>query len=285
MNRYLALAIGVAILGFAPIIIRQAEASGTMTAFYRLAIGMLATAGPFFFHLFVHKPRIPRQGLGLAALGGFFFAMDMAFWSTGVVLSGATIPTLLANTSPIWVGIIVWLWFREQQSIRFWMGLLMAMVGMVLVMQADLSQSIEFGWGSGFGILAGMFYAGFHLVSQRGRKLVNTLVYFWIMTFSATVTLLIINLALNEPFTGYSLSTYGSFLMLGVLVHSVGWTLLNYVQGYLPAAIVAPSLLGQPVVTALFAGPLIGEELTVWHLVGGAVVLVGVYTVHRSRMS
>jgi len=55
--------------------------------------------------------------------------------------------------------------------------------------------------------------------------------------------------------------------------------------GHLPASLVAPPLLGQPVVTALLAGPLLGETFSAGHIVGGAAVLTGVYIVHRSRRS
>jgi len=34
-------------------------------------------------------------------LGGLFFMADLALWATGVVMSGATNPTLLANTAPL----------------------------------------------------------------------------------------------------------------------------------------------------------------------------------------
>jgi drug/metabolite transporter (DMT)-like permease len=42
--------------------------------------------------------------------------------------------------------------------------------------------------------------------------------------------------------------------------------------------------LGQPVVTALLAAPLLGEAFHPWQVLGGIVVLVGVYLVHQSRL-
>jgi drug/metabolite transporter (DMT)-like permease len=58
---------------------------------------------------------------------------------------------------------------------------------------------------------------------------------------------------------------------------------INYAQGYLPASIVSPTLLGQPVVTAIVAAILLGEQFTTWQIVGGILVLLGVYLVHRSN--
>ncbi len=40
----------------------------------------------------------------------------------------------------------------------------------------------------------------------------------------------------------------------------------------------------QPVLTGLLAWPLLGERLTAGQLLGGLVVLIGVYTVHQTRV-
>ena len=43
------------------------------------------------------------------------------------------------------------------------------------------------------------------------------------------------------------------------------------------------TLLGQPVITALLAIPILGENLAWIEVLGGFVVLGGIYLVHRSR--
>jgi drug/metabolite transporter (DMT)-like permease len=42
-------------------------------------------------------------------------------------------------------------------------------------------------------------------------------------------------------------------------------------------------MLGQPVVTALIAIPLLGESLHAAQIVGGLAVLAGIYLVHSGR--
>lgn len=284
LNSYIVLGMGVITIGFSAIFVRQAAAPGTITAFYRVAIALLVMTVPFLLHLRrTQGTRLSPQGILMAILGGVFFALDLSLWSTGVVMSGATTPTLMANTAPLWVGLGAMLFFREYQTTKFWMGLVLALAGATIVMGEDLSHSINFGVGTFLGLLAAIFYGAYHLVSQRGRSNLSTIAYFWITTLCSTITLLMLNIFLRQPFTGYSTSTYLNFLLLGVIVQAFGWIMINYVQGHLPASIVAPTLLGQPVVTALFAWLLLGETLTSWHFVGGVLVLVGVYIVHRSR--
>jgi drug/metabolite transporter (DMT)-like permease len=99
----------------------------------------------------------------------------------------------------------------------------------------------------------------------------------------ASLVLLGLCLAMRQPLTGYPAVTYLYFLAMGLVVQVFGWVAINYTQGYLPASVVAPTMLAQPVVTAVLAGPLLGERLSVWQVVGGLIVLAGVYVVHRSR--
>jgi drug/metabolite transporter (DMT)-like permease len=71
---------------------------------------------------------------------------------------------------------------------------------------------------------------------------------------------------------------------MGLIVQIIGQLAINYALGYLPASLVAPTMLGQPVLTAVLAGPLLHEYLSGTQVVGGIAVLLGVYIVHRSRI-
>jgi drug/metabolite transporter (DMT)-like permease len=62
-----------------------------------------------------------------------------------------------------------------------------------------------------------------------------------------------------------------------------GYLALGYALGHLPASVVSPTMLGQPVLTALLAIPILGESLHPVQWIGGLVVLGGIYLVNRSR--
>jgi drug/metabolite transporter (DMT)-like permease len=279
----LALIVGMVSIGFSAIFVRGADAPGTVTVFYRMMIGSLIMAFPFLGQARKLNSSLHRRAVWMAVLGGIFFGFDIALWATGIVISGATIPTLMGNTAPLWVGLGALIIFRERQSTQFWVGLLVAMLGAGVVLGQDFSISAEFGLGALLGLLAGVFYGAYYLISQRARSHLATIPYFWITTSTTALLLLVVNLILRRPFTGYSGFTYLIFLAVGVFVQVIGWLTINYAQGYLPASIVAPTLLGQPVLTAIIAWPLFGEKFTLWHLVGGMAVITGVYLVHRSR--
>jgi drug/metabolite transporter (DMT)-like permease len=279
---HLALLVGILSLGFSGILVRWADAPGPITSFYRMGIAAVVLAWPFFRHV-ASTPHLPRRGFLLAALGGLFLGTDMALWATGVTMSGATNPTLLANTAPLWVGLGSLILFGEKLPRVFWFGLALAMIGATLIVGPDNLRSESLGLGSIFGLLAAVFYGGYFLITQRGREMLDPLTYLWPVTASATVGLFLLNLALGYPFTGYSGLTYLNFLAMGLVPQILGYLALNYALGYLPASAVSPTMLGQPVMTALLAWWLLDETLSPQQLLGGAAVLIGVYVVHASR--
>ncbi len=282
LSSYLALGVGILSLGFSALFIRWADAPGLVSSFYRMAIGAAVMTWPFYRQAKT-TPALPRQGVWLAVLGGLFFAADMAFWSTGVMLGGVTNPTLLANTAPLWVGLGALVFFREKPNPRFWIGLLIAMMGTAVILGLDSLRAASFGMGSLFGLLAAFFYGGFFLFAQKSRQSLSQLAFFWISTASSALGLLALSLVFHLPLTGYTPRVYLLFIVMGIFVQALGWMAVNYAQGHLPASLVAPTMLGQPAVTAALAWLLLDETLSGWQAMGGATVLAGVLLVHRSR--
>lgn len=277
---YLALSLGVIGMGFSGIFVSWANAPGAVTGFYRMVIAVLLLA-PLFWNRQRKRTRIPRRETAVALAAGFFFAGDLIFWNSGILISGATNPTLMGNTAPLWVGLGALIFFREKLNRKFWLGLLLAIGGAAVILGLDALSDV--GLGTFFGLLAGIFYAGYYLVIQRSRQQLDALTSFWLAAASSAFFLLLAALLLGQPLTGYPPATYWNFLALAVLVQAGGQLAINFALGYLPASIVSPTMLAQPVLTAIFAIPLLGELLSFWQIMGGLAVIAGVYTVHRSR--
>lgn len=279
----LLLILGVVIIGFTAIFVKWAEAPGTVTAFYRMALASAATAPFFLIHLRKSEWRLPRKGMLFAMAGGLCFGTDIAFWMTGIMMGEATTPTLMANTAPVWVGLSAWLLLKEKQNLRFWIGMLLAFAGVTLILSQNFIRSFHMGLGASLGLVSALFYSGFHLFSQKGRQHLNTLSYFWIFTTSGAVILLLINMILSQPLTGYGTQTIWNFIGIALIGHVGGWLCIGYAQGYLPASLIAPSVLGQPVVTAILAHFFFGDTFSGLQIIGGAIVLAGISAVHHHR--
>src|SRR5690606_6540982 len=260
------------------IFVALAGAPGAVSAFYRMAVAVVFLALPYFRGVRHQSDRPNRHEILVALLAGLFFAGDLFFWNSGILISGATNPTLMGNTAPIWVGIGAMIFFKERPGRLFWVGLAVALGGAAVILGADALNDV--GLGTFFGILSGMFYGGYFLVVQRSRQKLNTLTSFWLSAVGSAAALALVARLLGQPLTGYSTVSYVYMIALGLVVQVGGQMGISYALGYLPASIVSPTLLMQPVLTGLLAIPILGQPLTFVQIVGGAAVLVGIYIVH-----
>jgi len=294
---YIVLAAGVIALGFSGIFVSVANAPGAVTGFYRMLIAQAIFVLPFMRRgrrrgrrrrgKQQHQPQSgsPRREIAIAAFAGLLFAGDLLFWNTGILLSGPTNPTLMGNTAPIWVALGAMLFFRERPPGMFWAGLAVAMAGALLVLGLDALQAFELGLGTFLGMLAGMFYGGYFLVMQRSRQQLDAITSFWWAGASAMLVLLLAALLLDQPLLGYPLITWLCFLGLGLIVQVFGQFSFSFALGYLPASLVSPAGLAQPVLTAILAAVLLNETLSLGEIIGGLTVLAGIFIVQRSRMA
>ena len=213
---YLALGITIISLGFAAFFVRWANAPAPVFGFYRLGLATLILT-PFFASntLRARHDLQPSHVHGwwviLPILAGLASGLDHFTWNTSLKYTSAANAALLGNTSPLWVALVAWLFFKERARGLFWIGLALTMVGAVAVLGNDFLQQPVVGWGDLLALSASTFYACFFLLSQRSRQRFDTLSHVWICSLSSTLVLLILSLATGASLTGYSTRTYLSF--------------------------------------------------------------------------
>jgi drug/metabolite transporter (DMT)-like permease len=278
---YLALAIGVSALSLSAMFIRWAEAPGPITGFYRLFISTILLT-PLFLRQQKQLAPIERKYLFFPIIGGVFTACDFALWNSSLKYTTAANATLLGNTAPLWVALIALFIFREKLRGVFWFGLVIALTGAALVMGSDFLHHPTLGLGDVLASTGAVFYASYQLTTQRGRKYIDPFRYIWLVGISATIGMLIINIALGNSFTGYPAQTWIIFLVSAIVSQMIGYLAITYALGHLPASIVSPTLIGQPILTTLLAIPMLGEIPNATQWIGGGIALAGIYIVNQS---
>jgi drug/metabolite transporter (DMT)-like permease len=277
---YGALVCGILCIGCSALFVKFAGLPGTVSAFYRL----LFAAPPLLAAWLWTGKTIPaRRDLLLMSAGGALFAIDLALWNSGLLLTSAATATLLANNAPIWVGLGALFIFRERLAPRFWLGLALSLLGMAFIVGAGGWRELRLNQGDLLSIGASMFYAAYLLTTQKARVANDTLTFMTVSVVVGAVLLLIFNLCLGLPLAGFSARSWWALVGLGLISHLVGWLAINYALGHLKASAVSVSLLGQAVVTALLSIPLLGETLGVAQSAGGLLVLSGIYLVNSRK--
>lgn len=81
---YLALVAGIICVSWSAIFVRWTDMPGSVSAFYRMVIPAIILLPTWLIDR--KQPRISARTLGIIAIGGLFFAMDLGFYNTAILL-------------------------------------------------------------------------------------------------------------------------------------------------------------------------------------------------------
>jgi drug/metabolite transporter (DMT)-like permease len=279
---YAALAAAVLGISWSAIFVRWAGVPGPASAFYRVLVAAVVLVPWRLMRGGVRRP--PTNALWLPLLGGVFFALDLGLYNTAVLQTSAATATLLGNNAPIFVGLGTWLIFRRRPLASFWIGLALAIAGCLAVVSTDFyAGQTRTGHVRGdlLALTAAIFWAAYLLTTEQVRASMDTLTFNTLAIAGSVITLLVICLAAGVPLWGYQPRAWMSLLALGLISQLSSYYFLVFALGHLPATVVSVGLLAQIPLTALLAMPLLEEAISAPQMLGGVLVLAGIYVVTR----
>lgn len=270
----ISLLVGILLVSIFPILIRLELASGLISAFYRMFIAALVLV-PYAIVTKQYKIRSMKMFL-LTVLCGCIFASDISVWNISIQNSSATQATLLTNLSPVWVGVFSLVFLNRKPAFNFWVGMLVALLGLVLLIGVNVFLYLSFDLAFGLGILSGVFYALYFLVSKYVLSEVEVVPFMANSTLAASIYLAIINLVFGESFGGYAVLGWAVFAVQGVCCQLLAWLLLGYAMKNMRPTRVSLSMLSQAFVTAILAMLFLDEQITLQVIIGGVFILLGI---------
>lgn len=279
----IALLIGILCISIFPVIVRMNLTSGLISAFYRMAI---ATVIILPFAIYKKKLRLENYKVLLPIIVcGVLFASDIAVWNISIQNSSATQATLLTNLSPIWVGVfsLLFLNFRPRKS--FWLGTLIALVGMAVFVGIETILNLQLNFAFFLGILSGVLYALYILVSKRVLEKMEVIAFITYSMIFSTVFLLLINVSFGEEFFGFSNKGWISLFVQGIVCQLIAWLLISYATQNMRATRVSLSLLSQAIFATILAAIFVNEKITNIQMIGSVIVLAGIATTFYEKNS
>jgi drug/metabolite transporter (DMT)-like permease len=177
----------------------------------------------------------------------------------------------------------MWVAHRVRFAPVFIVGMVVALVGAVMLVGpntagGDGSNKLL---GDGLGLASAVFYAAYQLVIKGARSDYSTA---RLMAWSTTVTgLALLPFALMSPgaFWPEQLAGWLPLFALALVAQIGGQTVIAYAMAHLPASLSSVSLLIQPLTAAIAAWLLFQEAIGPMQMVGGALLLWGIYLSKR----
>ena len=224
-----------------------------------------------------------------ALLGFLGITFHQWLQSNGLQTSEAGTTAWIVATTPVFMALLGWIVLKERLSWYKVIGIFLAFTGVLLVVSKGNLSSISIGKfgapGDKLILISAVNWAVFSVLSRRGLKSYPaSLMMFYVMSLGWLFTTLLF-FASTRLMEVSNLTING---WLGIAFLGIFCSGLAYIAWYdalqaLSAAQTGAFLYIEPLVTVVIAFIVLGEPITPVSLVGGGIILFGVWIVNQNQ--
>jgi drug/metabolite transporter (DMT)-like permease len=231
-----------------------------------------------------------KDWLYFALLGFLGITFHQWLQSTGLVTSQATTTGWIVASMPVFMALLGWLFLKER---LIWLqvgGILLSLFGVLLVVtRGDLLLLVSGKFGSIGDLLiliSAPNWAVFSVLSRKGlRKYPAVLMMFYVMAFGWLFSSIIFLFQGGFSQIGQiAWDGWAGIAFLGIFCSGLAYIFWYAALQALSVAQTGAFLYLEPVVTVIVAALILGESLYAATLLGGGLILVGVWMVNRKRL-
>lgn len=295
----LAIVFALAAVSTASIFIRyaQQDAPSLVIAAGRLTVASLVLLPLAWMRHRAELTALTRSQWLLAALSGVFLAIHFATWISSLEFTTVASSAVLVSTTPLWVAVFTPLFLKERVKPAALIGMAVALVGGAIIGLSDMCALSREGLicpdlatlaqGKAFLgnllALAGAWAAtGYFLIGRRLRERMSVVSYVSVVYAVAAIVLIVWMFAAGHKPWGLPPRAYLWIALLGLVPQLIGHSTFNWALGYLSAAFVSITLLGEPIGSTILALMLLNEVPSGLKIIGGILILAGIYLSARS---
>jgi drug/metabolite transporter (DMT)-like permease len=266
------------IWGLAFVAVREADFQLSPLSI-QLARWLVASAG-FAVVLPFLKPKARFEGRDAPRLLAVSL-LSVVVYGTALNYSETTLSAglagLIVSLGPVFMAVFSVLILKERVGPRLVYALLLAVFGSVLLSVSDLRVAGSPVAGTIEAVLAALVYAGYAVLA---KPLIEKYGALPVMTWSAlsgTVFLLpLLSPGFVSQMSTLSLDGWASILFLGLISNVIGYTLFYTLVGRGTLSSLSVQLYLVPVVSVVGGILILGEQLTLFTVLGGAATLAAV---------
>lgn len=279
------LIVAITSVSLAAILIRTSDSHFLAIAFFRLLLATLILVPLALYFEREWFGKLDLRDWMIISGSGFALSLHFSFWIASLNHTSVAASVVLVTAHPAVVAVLSFAAFGERPSRLVVGGIGVSFGGILIIGLGSNGQGGNTLWGNLLA-LVGMMAIVFYLLAGRSmRRRVPVLVYAVGVYSVCSAFLLVFCLLYSVPLTGYPRDEWLLFLGLALVPHILGHTVYNWTLRYVSASVVSVSLLGEPVLSSIWAYLLLSENPGTVVIAGGAVTLAGIYMVSRGRIT
>lgn len=238
-----------------------------------------------------------RRQVMLGIVSGLFLAVHFATWITSLEYTSVASSVVFVSTGPLWVALLSPILLNERLTHAALVGLGLAILGGAVIGLSDACviqnglQCPDLGqilqgrvmWGNFLALLGAWTVTGYLIIGRKLRAGMSLIPYIFLVYGMAAAALIVIMAAAGHSPFGYETKTYGWIFLLAAVPQLIGHSTYNWALGYMPAAFVAVTTLGEPIGSAILAFFILNETPVIATIIGGILILFGIYLASRTR--
>ena len=249
-----------------------------------LAFWRMLTASGMLWSYSVIRPagKLSSANKKRIIFAGIFLGCHFACFFLGVRNTSIANATLLGCMAPIFT-VIISIFQKKKINKMTYVGLGVALIGGGIIQSGDLSLNNANLFGNSIALLSALFIAITFVLAEEIRQETNSIVYGRSLFFVASITVLLIAATAGDSILNFKAGDIPWFLFLGLVPSIFGHNLLNYAVKYITPTAVSAVPLGEPIIASIFGLLLFGETIPFGALLGGPIVLIGVYIIINNQ--
>ena len=222
-----------------------------------------------------------------ALLGFLGITFHQWLQSNGLKTAQASTTAWIVATSPVFIAILGWLILKEKLTWLQSSGIALAMLGVIAVVSKGELSNIAIGKFGSYGdfliLISAINWAVFSILSRRGLKNhPSTMMTLWIMTIGWLLTS--VAFVVNKNYIDVpllDLRGWVAIIFLGIFTTGLAYITWFDALAQLPAAQTGAFLFVEPLTSMVVAAIILNEQITLVSVLGGAIILVGIWLVNR----
>lgn len=271
----LPLFIAIVAISFSAIFVKWSDAPASILSMYRLMLASLLLL-PAVWLKRSEFNNITKRDWFFLLFSGLFLALHFILWFGSLKLTTVASSTIILALQPLVSLAGGFILYKERTTLSALLTMGIAIIGAVMIGWGDFALSDQAILGDLLSFLSVIAVVGYLLIGQQAVRKVSHWLYSFCVFFFAALFLFVYNVVTNTVMTGYSSREWGIFLLLAI-VPTIAHLINNWLMNYVNATTISMSILGEPVGATLLAVWLLGEQLSGWQIIGGLLILFGVF--------
>ena len=274
--------VGVIGISLSSIFVKYSTAPSAVTAAWRLLWTVILMTPVVIGKKTVRAEfrQTNRKTVLLSFLSGLFLAIHFVLWFESLQHTSVASSTTIVCTEVIWVSLGFWLFLKEKLSGKAVAIIGVTFLGSVLIAWADSASNAHL-YGDILSLLSAVAVAVYMLIGRVVRKDASTTVYTYLVYSACAAVLVVTCFVQGQGLLDYGISAVIVGLLLAIFSTILGHSFFSWCLKFFSPSFVSASKLCEPVVAAILAGFLFGEQIRPLQLVGGVLILGGVYCYSR----